>query len=287
MSLPLSLIIILIYTIHTYHSSFFIKQPRYTLLHQWLLSKSQTLIPTIKRNKLCLEHRVSENLQPSALVALHAAKARGVRLVHHCKRDLVARDLGHVAVADRDGEIGERGFARVDEAADLCVELRALDLRVVRVCDLLVDEEQRCTCVGDGVGRAGVLDDLVADGELGRWELPKACLGLDGDPGHLALELGGVDFAEFVDASTVGVEVGGEDGEVEVAHDVVEEGLCGGFLGAIVDGVQVGEGEAEEAVGIGVLDEGLRDGVGELDGLVLDFNAANFNDVGANDAGCA
>jgi hypothetical protein len=252
------------------------------LLHKRLLPKAKTLVPSVESNKLCLEHRIPKDLKPRTLISLHATKASRIRLIHSRKRDLVSRNLGHVRVADRNGEIRQYSRARVDEATDLRIVLRALDLRVVCLGDLLVDEQKRSACVGNGVGCSEVLEDLVANGKFRRRELPESSLGFDGDPDHFALEFGSVDFAELVDTGAIGVEVGGEDGQVEAAHDVVEEGFGGRLLGAIVDGVEVGKGKADEAVGVGVLNEGLGDVVGELDGLIVDRYAANGYFVGTD-----
>jgi hypothetical protein len=263
-------------------TSWIFTHSHHCLLHKRLLSKSKTLVTSVESNKLRLEHRVPKNLKPRTLITLHATKARRIRLIHSRKRDLVSWNLGHVRVTNRDREIRQFSATRVDEATDLRIVLRALDLRVVCLGDLLVDEHKRSARVGNGVGGSEVLKDLVADGKFRRRELPESSLGFDGDPDHLALEFGSVDFAELVDAGAVGIEVGGEDGQVEAAHDVVEEGFGGRLLGAIVDGVEVGEGEADEAVGVGVLDEGLGDGVGKLDGLVVDGYAADGYFVGTD-----
>lgn len=220
-----------------------------------LLGEAKRLVTAVESDQLRLEHGVAEDLKAGALVALDAAEAGGVGLVNGGEGDGLAGDLGHVAVADGDGHIGEGGSAGVDEAADLGVELGARDRGVVGVGDLLVDEEERGTGVGDGVGALRVLEHLVANGELGRGELPEAGLSLDGDPCHLACGLGHVDLSELVYTCAVGVEVGSEDGHVEIVHDVVEEGLCGGFLGAVVDGVELRESKADKTVSVSVLNE--------------------------------
>lgn len=208
---------------------------RATLCDGRLLAEAEGLVAAVEGNELRLEHGVAVDLETGALVTLDATEAGGVCLIDGGEGDLVTGDLGHVGVTDGNSHIGKLSAARVDVATDLSVELGALDLGVVGVGDVLVDEEERSSGVGNGLRGAGVLGDLAVDGELGRRELPEARGGVDGDPGHVADELGGVDLAELVDTGAIGVEIGSEDGHVQAAHHVVEEGLLGELLGSVVD----------------------------------------------------
>lgn len=184
------------------------------LFGDWLLTKTKGLVTTVESDELRLEHGVAVDLQTCTLVTLYTTEAGRVCCVDSGKGDLATGDLGHVGVTDGDTHVGESGAAGVDETADLSVELSTLDLRVVCLSDLLVDKEERCAGVGNGVGALRVLEQLVTDSELGRAKLPEASVGLDGDPCHLAFELGGVNLAELVHTGAIWVEIGSEDGHV-------------------------------------------------------------------------
>lgn len=261
------------------------KQLHLHLLHSRLLAEAERLIAAVESNQLSLEHGVAIDLKTSTLVALDTTEAGGVSLVDGGEGDLVTGDLGHVGVADGDGHVGESGATWVDVTSDLGVELSALDLGVVGVGDLLIDEEQRCAGVSNGVGALGVLEHLITNGELGGGKLPEAGLSLDRDPCHLTLELGSIDLAELVHTGAIGVKISSENGHVEIVHDIVEESLLGSLLGTVVDSVKVGESKTDEAISVGVLDKRLRDGVGQLDGLALDLNTSDSDSVSTNGSG--
>lgn len=207
------------------------------LCDRWLLTESKGRVAAVESDELGLEHDVTVDLKTSALVALNTTKASCVGLINSGEGDLVARDLGHVAVTDGNSHVGKLGVAGVDETANLGIVLRAFNLGVVGIGNVLVDKEERGTGVGNGLGSSRVVNDLAVDAELGRGELPETGACVDRNPRHLALELGGIDLTELVNTGAIGVEVSSEDGKVKVAHDIVEESLLRGFLGAIVDSV--------------------------------------------------
>lgn len=95
-----------------------------------------------------------------------------------------------------------------------------------------------------------------------------------GGVGDVAGVLAGVDVAEVVVARLTFLQVGGEEGGVEAALGVGEEGLyrVGG------DGVDGGEGEAEEAIAL-VLSEFRADGFGRFNGLAGDGCTAHVDGV--------
>ena len=254
-----------------------------SLHHTLLGGEAKGLVATVESDELGLEHCVSVDLETGTLVTLNTSKAGGVSLVDGGKGDRTARNLGHVVVTNSNGDVGESSTAGVDETTDLGVELGTLDLGVVGIGDLLINEKERCTGVGNGIRALGVLNHLVANSELGGGELPESSLSLDRNPGHLAGDLGSVDLSEVVAACTIGVEVGSEHGHVEIFHNVVEEGLRGCLLGAVVDSVEVGESKTDETVSVSVLNKRLGDRIGQLDDLVLDLNTSNGDSVRAND----
>lgn len=252
------------------------------LSNRGLLTEAKRRVAAVESDKLSLEHGVAVDLETGTLVALNSTEAGRVGLVDSRESDLVSGNLGHVGVTNGNGHVGQSGVARVDETTNLGIELRTLDLGVVGIGDRLVHKEKGGTSVSDGLGSTGVLKDLVANGKLGRRELPEARRGVHGDPSHLALELGGIDLAELVNTSAIRVKISGEHREVEVAHDVVEEGLLGRLLGTIVDSVESREGKTNKTVGVGVLNKGARYGAGKFDSLVLDGHTANGDCVSAN-----
>ena len=251
-------------------------------LHTLLGGEAKGLVAAVESDELRLEHCVSKDLETGTLVALNTSEAGGVGLIDGGKSDCAARNLGHVVVTNSNRDVGESSIAGVDKTTDLGVELSTLDLGVVGIGDLLIDEKERCTGVGNGIRALGVLEHLVANSELGGGELPESSLSLDRDPGHLAGDLGSIDLSEIVAACAIGVEVGSEHGHVEIFHDVVEEGLCGCLLGAVVDSVEFGESKTNETVSVSVLNKRLGDRIGQLDDLVLDLDTSNSNSVHAN-----
>lgn len=254
---------------------------------RWLLTESKRLVAAVECDELSLEHYVTVNLEASALIALDTPEAGRVGLVDWGECDLVTRDLGHVVVTDGDRHVGKGRVARIDETTNLSIELCTLDLGVVCLGNGLIDEKKRGTRVGDGLRSTWVAQDFVTNRELGRRELPETGGGVDRNPSHLALEFAGVDLAKLVHASAIGVKVGSENGQVEVRHDVVEEGLLGCLLGAIVDRVQLGESKTDETVSVGVLDERLRNRIGKFNGLVRNGDTADSHCVSANNASSA
>jgi hypothetical protein len=200
-----------------------------------LSAETQRLVSAVEGNKLRLEQGITIDLKSSTAVTLHTTEAGRVRLVDSRERDLATGDGSHVCGADGDGHVGEGSTAGVDKSTDLGIVLRALDLGIVRLGDVLVDEKKRSSGIGNRLGTSCVGHLDAADSELGGIELPETRGCIDGDPGHVTNKLGRVDFAELVHARAIRIEVGGEDGEIEVGHYVVEEGLLGGLLDAIVD----------------------------------------------------
>ena len=252
------------------------------LSNRGLLTEAERLVAAVESDELGLEHGVAVDLETSALVALDSTEAGRVGLVNGGESDLVSGNLGHVCVTDGNRHVGQSGATGVDETTNLSVKLCTLDLRVVCFGDGLVNEEKRGTGISDGLGSTGVLDDLVANGKLGRGELPEARRGVHGNPSHLALELGGIDLAELVNTSAIRIQVSGEHREVEVAHNIVEEGLLGGLLGTVIDSVEGREGKADKTVSVGVLNKGSGYSIGKFNSLVLDSHATNGDCVGSN-----
>lgn len=200
------------------------------------------------------------------------------------KVDIGSLDAGHVGTANIKHEIRQRGVAVNGDTTGLRVVLRRGDLAVVALDDGGVGDDEGGAGVGDGLaGGVARLRLAGADGELGGRELPEALGGVDGDPGHGAVELGGVDVAELVRARGGLAQVGGEHGLRERGHDVVEEGLL--LLG--LDRVELAEGETDQTVVVAVLDEGLRHRGGHLDGLRGRGGTADVDRVGAHVAGRA
>ena len=249
-----------------------------------LLAEPEGLVTTVESNKLRPEHNVTVDLETRTLVSLDTTEAGRVCCINSREGDLATGNLGHV-IANGDTHIGQLSIAGVDETTDLGVKLSTLDLRVVCLGDLLVDEEERCTGVGNSVRTLRVLEKLVTDSKLGRWELPEARLGLDGYPCHWAFELCGINLAERIGAAAIWVEIGSEDRHVQVGHNVVEKCLCGSLLGAVIDSVELGEGKTDETVSVGILDEGLGDSTGKLDSLSFDLDASDGNGISANGTG--
>jgi hypothetical protein len=249
-----------------------------------LQTETERLVAAVEGNKLRLEHGVAVDLETGTLVALDTAEAGRVGFVDRRKGNLRAGNLGHVVRADTDGHVGKSGRAGVDETTNLGVQLGTGNRGVVGLSDLLVNKEKRCTGVGNGVRAHGVRELLVADRELGGCKLPEASLGLDGDPGHLSRDLGGVDLAKLIGTGAVDPQVSNENGLGEVSHDVVKESLRRSLLGAVVDSVEVRESKTNETISVEVIDERLRNLVGKLDGLALDLDASDGDSVGTNNS---
>lgn len=197
------------------------------------------------------------------------------------KVDVGALDGGRGAT-DVEGKIGHLGVAREDETTGLRVVGGTGNGGVVSVDGSRVGEDEGGTGVGNGLSTSGtLLGGAAVNGKAFAGELPESLGVVDGDPGHGAGELGGVDAAELVGAGGVGTKVSSEERLGERGHDVVEEGLL--LLG--LDGVELGKGKTEETVVVGVLDERLGDGGGELDGLGSDSGATNVDRVGTDVSG--
>jgi len=227
-----------------------------------LLRQAKGEISKVEDGKVLLEQDGAVDLDPLALVALHAAEA-GI-LAYAGVLDVGAVEVGDEAVvANRHAERGNVGVAGVDVPAGRVVHGGALDLCVVGFGDVVVDHHERGAGVGDGGAGAGVRHVLAADAvDVGR-ELPEAAAGVDFGGVQLALVLAGVDSAEFVGAGGIDVEVCGECLFFELVGDTFEERL----LALGLDCVDYAEREAKQTVVVLVRDEGAGDGRGDLDGL--------------------
>ena len=249
--------------------------------------KSNPRVPAVKHDKLRLEHDVAQNLQRMAVVALNRPLAHSLGPRRRRKVDQRAGNRGHVAVAETEVEIGQLGVAGKVVGFLSGIEDSALNTRVVRGHRGVIEEQEGSSRIGDGgVGLRVRLDLAVADLEGLGAELPEPSRFIHGGELDGAGELAGVDFAKFIGANGVVLEVGGKDGLLQCRHDVVEKGGLRLSLAVHGDGVDVGEAEAEESVSVGVFDEAAGDGSRQLNGLRRDRCTSNVHLVDADLAVC-
>ena len=185
-----------------------------------------------------------------------------------------------------DGELVDGGVGRVEVALLGVIVLAAGDGVVDGLAQVVVDEGEGRARVGDGLV-AGAGDRLAGDGGGGAVEHPEPLGLVHGRVVRgLAAQGGLVDVAEGVEGLAFvrvvgvldGTEVGGEElrglGDVVLGNHVLDRGLDAGGG----DGVDFAEGEAEEPVARVLLELG-GEGFGQLDGLILDDDAADVDDV--------
>lgn len=153
---------------------------------------------------------------------------------------------------------------------------RAVNLGVVSAHDVIRDQEEGSSRVGDG-GDVSSGGGSTADGVAGGGEAPEPLGVVDGGVRDFTRVFGVVDIAEVVGSRRALLQVGGEERGVETGFGVGEEGLL--LVG--LDGVDGGEGETEEAIGL-ILGEFRGDLLGELDGLAGDGGAAAVDGVGVD-----
>lgn len=245
-----------------------------------LLRETEGLVAAVEDGKVLLEQHVAEDLQTLATVALDAAEA-GV-VADASERDVLARDGGdEAAVADLHTEVRHVGVARVDVTAGSRGYLRALDLLVKSLRNVVVDQEQGRASVGNSGAGTRVLNGLAADAVGRGIELPEALAGVDRGEVNVARVLAGVDASELVGSGGVVLKVGSEERLVQVVHDAVEEGL----LRLRLHGVDAAEGETEETVVVLVGDKGAGELGGELDSLSGGSSTADVDIVEADGTG--
>ena len=225
----------------------------------------------IEDDELRLEEDITEDGLPDAVVALEPAEAApalgGGGVV-----EVATRDHGRVAF-DLEREVGEGGGAGEDVPAVRLAVGGSGDLRVVGGDEVVGEEEEGRSRVGDG-GDAFADGGSGADGVPAGGEAPEALGVVHGGVGDVARVLAGVDVAEVVATGLALLQVGGEERGFEAGLGVGEEGLL--LVGG--DGVDGAEGEAEEAIAL-VLSELRADGLGQFDGLTGDGGTADVDDV--------
>lgn len=208
---------------------------------------------------------------------------RNIRLIHRGEIDQGTGDNGRVRVSDPDTKVRQSRITRENVSTCVLVVLRALDLAPVSRGYRVVDEHERRAGVGDGRVGVRVLLLLTAQGVACGRELPEALGIIDLDIAERAGKLGTVDDSEIVRSGGAMPEVGGEDGQGEVGHDVIEEGLLLGRL----DGVELAESQTDETITGCVLDELIGDGGGELDGLARNRRPSDIHRVRTHVPSCS
>lgn len=106
-----------------------------------LSSKAQLRTVRVKDDVLALEEDVAEDGEANALVGLQTAEAGLAALRHGLEVEVLGRHGGGV-LADGEAQLGQLRVAREGVAAGVLVVLRALDLLVVLVDDLVVEQEE-------------------------------------------------------------------------------------------------------------------------------------------------
>lgn len=238
-----------------------------------------------------LEERVPQDIEAQVAAALDAAVDVARPRLGEAQ---VLLAHGELLAADGEGDGGQvRGgrVGRVDVALELAVVAGARDGVVDGGAGVVVDEGEGGARVGDGaVARA--LEGPAVDGGRGRVEHPEALAAVDRRVmDFLARGLDGrlVDEAEGVEGLVVGgVAPRGQLGREQRrrARDVVlrDHVLDGRLDGRRLHRVDAAKGEPQQAVPR-ALDELGRHAVRQLDGLVLDDQAADGDGVGAHGAG--
>lgn len=233
-------------------------------------SHSNRVVSSIESHELRLEHDISVDLQV-ALNGLDTSEtsyyirqyrcARFLGLekaltltssIHRGEVDIRSSHSSHVGSSNIDLQIRQDSITRECNTSDSLVVYCAGDLAVVCVDDCWVDQHEGGSGVGNGLATGDLHRRSGTDSELLGGELPETLGVVDWRPGEGAVELGGVNVAEFVSTDSVVTEIGSEDWFRERGHRIVEE--C--FLLLWLDGVEFGESETDESVVRSILYEG-------------------------------
>lgn len=197
-------------------------------------------------------------------------------------------------VSDReadDGKLGDGGVGRVDVSLLGGIVFTAWDSLVDGFAGGVVDEGEGCSRISDG-GVVGPFDCFAGYDRGGAVEHPEALgivhgrvVGSLAAKGILINVTKGVEGFAFVWIVRVfdGAEIGSE--ELGGLWDVVlgDHVLNGSLHWDGSDRVDGSPGEAQESVTAVLLELG-REGVGQLDGLVLDDETAHIDDVRSHGA---
>lgn len=239
-----------------------------------------------------LQKDIAQDVKRHVPAGLDAAVRHAVARVGEAQVFLLHGELLAADGEAHDGELVDGGVGRVEVALLGVVVLAARDGGVDGLAQVVVDEGEGRAGVGDGLV-AGAGDRLAGDGGGGAVEHPEALGAVHGRVVRgLAAQGGLVDVAEGVEGRALvrvvgvldGAEVGGEElrglGDVVLGDHVLDRGLDAAGL----DGVDGAEGEAEKPVALVLLELG-GELFGQLDGLVLDDDAADVDDVCSDGAG--
>lgn len=234
-----------------------------------LLSETQpgTVAAHLVDDVLALEEDVTKDAEAiKTRGRLDTTKARAVAVGG--KVDVLSGD-GLLDAVDEDGEVGERAAAGEGNTSGLGVVLGTVDLRVVGVDDGVIDVDEGCAGVGNGVdaGAGGGGANAVAVGS----EAPETLAVVDIDIGNGAGVLALVDVTKVISTSSVVLEVDSEQRLSKLRLDSVEES---GLLHRL-DGVDRAHGETQKTISAGILSELGRNGRGGLDSLGLGRNGTN------------
>ena len=162
---------------------------------------------TVENNELALEEDIAEDGEADTRVGLDPAEASGAGAIGGGVVDVRAGDGGLVA-ANGEADVRKSGAAGVSVAALLLVILSAVDTAVVVRDDIIVDEEESGSGVGDGVADSasiGVADSVAVSGEA-----PEALAVVHVNIRDVASVGGVVDGAEGVSARLALLEIGSE-----------------------------------------------------------------------------
>lgn len=228
----------------------------------------------VEDHELRLEEDIAEDGLSDAIVALETTEAAST-LRCGCVVQVATGDDGRVAF-DLESEVGKAGAAGEDVATVRLAVGGSGDLTVVGGDEVIGEEEEGSSGVGDGgdaLGdRASGTNGVAAGGEA-----PESLGVVDSRVGDVSSVLAGVDVAEVVATGLALLQVGGEERGFEAGLGVGEEGLLL-VRGDRVDGA---EGQAQETIAL-ILSEFRADGFGQFDGLAGDRCTADVDDVGVN-----
>lgn len=162
-------------------------------------------------------------------------------------------------------EVGEGGVAREDESLEGWVHAGSLHLAPVGLGDIIIDQHQGGSGIGDcrTTGAVG-LDRAIADGKTARCKLPEPVRAVDRGICQITFELGLVDPAKLVCTDFGMSKVGGEDWLREGRLDVIEKGSL--FLGLYR--VDRAKAESKKTIRVRIQDEAVGDVRGKLNGLI-------------------
>jgi hypothetical protein len=228
-------------------------------------------------NKHGLEENVTEDGDTGTGAGLETSVALGAGDLSVV--DVAAGD-GELAATDDGGEAGESGGAGENVTTLAVGVLGTGDLGVVGVDDVVGEEHEGGSGVGNGGVRAGD-SSAAADRVAGGGELPEAVSVVDGDVGDGTGVLGGVNVTEVVRSGAALLQVDGEELAGKSALDSVEEG---GLL-VRADGVDGREGKSEKTVVVSILLELSGDGGGSLNSLGSGGDTTNDDLVGVDQTG--